>query len=60
MLASVITATVFDLLFLFTEMRVWIQDDTNNPIWGTLRPMHNFGIFCFVIIMILKVHIKNI
>lgn len=32
-----------------------MSDDPNNNIWQTLRPMHNFGVFCFALIMILKV-----
>lgn len=36
-------------------MRVWMSEDEGNGIWQTLRPMHNFGVFCFVLIMILKV-----
>lgn len=47
---------MIDLIFLFTEIRVWVSDDPSNGIWQTLRPMHNFGIFCFALIMILKVY----
>ena len=45
---------VVDFLFLITEMPVWTKEDPNNDVWQTLRPLHNFGIFCFVLINILK------
>jgi hypothetical protein len=38
-------------------MRVWLTDDPNNGIWQTLKPVHMFGIFCAVLIMLLKVPI---
>ena len=46
---------IVDFLFAITEMPVWTAFDPNNSVWQTLRPMHNFGIFCFVIINILKI-----
>jgi hypothetical protein len=45
---------------MFTEIRVWITEDPNNGIWQTLRPMHNFGIFCFSLILLLKVQKRSI
>lgn len=39
-------------------MRVWISNDDTNPVWGTLKGMHYFGIVCFAVIMIMKV--KNL
>ena len=54
-MGAIILLIVFDVIFVFTEIRVWTTDDPKNPIWHALRPMHNFGIFCWVVIMILKV-----
>lgn len=54
-MVAVIVLILIDIIFAFTELRVWVSEDPNNPIWQTLRPMHNFGIFCFSLIMILKV-----
>ena len=54
-LAATIVLLVFDLIFAFTEIRVWVSEDPNNPVWQTIRPMHNFGIFCFVLINVLKI-----
>lgn len=54
-LAGSISLILVDIIFMFTEIRVWISEDPNNGIWQTLRPMHNFGIFCFSLIMLLKV-----
>jgi hypothetical protein len=34
---------------------VWTSDDPINAVWQTIRPLHNFGIFCFVLINILKI-----
>jgi hypothetical protein len=45
---------VVDLLFLLTEIPVWNAVDPNNPVWQTIHSLHSFGIFCFVIINILK------
>jgi hypothetical protein len=39
---------------LLTEVPVWTSPDPNNPVWQTIRPLHGFGIFCFVVINILK------
>ena len=39
---------------MITELPVWTKVDPNNDVWQTLRPMHNFGIFCFIVINILK------
>jgi hypothetical protein len=33
---------------------VWTSQDPNNSVWQTIRPLHGFGILCFVIINILK------
>ncbi len=46
---------VFDFIFIFTEMRLWTQVDAGNAVWDTIRPLHGFGIFCFVVINILKI-----
>jgi hypothetical protein len=46
---------VFDLIFCLTEFSVWTSIDIGNPVWQTIRPLHNFGIFCFVLINILKI-----
>ena len=43
-----------DLLFLLTEIPVWTTEDKSNPVWQTIRPLHGFGIFCFVLINIFK------
>jgi hypothetical protein len=45
---------VVDLLFLLVEIPVWTSTDPNNPVWQTIRSLHGFGIFCFVVINILK------
>ncbi len=45
---------VFDIIFVFTEIRVWGQVDDKNPVWQTIKPLHGFGIFCFVVINCLK------
>ena len=44
---------LFDFIYIFTEMRLWGQSDSGNPVWDTIRPLHGFGIFCFVVINIL-------
>jgi hypothetical protein len=54
-MGTLIVLFVFDLVFIFTEIRVWTSTDSNNPIWQTIRPLHNFGIFCFILINILKI-----
>lgn len=54
-MAALVLATVFDFIFIFTEIRVWMQNIPSNPVWGQLRPMHNFGLFCFICINILKI-----
>jgi hypothetical protein len=46
---------IVDLLFALTEIPVWTSLDNLNEVWQTMRPLHNFGIFCFVIINILKI-----
>jgi hypothetical protein len=53
-LGAVAISIIFDILFAIIEIPVWTKFDQGNPIWQTLRGMHNFGIFTFVIIMILK------
>lgn len=45
---------IVDLLFLLVEIPVWTSTDPNNPVWQTIRSLHGFGIFCFVVINILK------
>lgn len=45
---------IVDLLFLLTEIPVWTSIDPNNPVWQTIHSLHSFGIFCFVVINILK------
>jgi hypothetical protein len=45
---------VFDVLFAIVEISAWTTYDEGNPVWQTLRPLHNFGIFCFAVILILK------
>ena len=56
-MASVILLFIIDLIFAFTEIGVWLSNDPKNPIWATLRSMHNFGVFCFSVILALKVKI---
>lgn len=46
---------MFDAIFLFTEIRVWINFNKTDPVWQALKPIHGFGIFCFALINILKV-----
>lgn len=53
--AGVAVLIIVDIIFAFTEIRVWVSEDPGNPVWQTLRPMHNFGIFCYALIMLLKV-----
>lgn len=45
---------IVDLLFVLTEVPVWTSNDPNNQVWQTIRPLHGFGIFCFVLINIFK------
>lgn len=52
---AIIMLFVIDFLFAITEMPVWTGDDPINPVWQTIRPLHNFGIFCFVVINLLKI-----
>lgn len=59
-LASLILLIIFDIIFAFVEIRVWVTDDPQNAVWQTIRPLHNFGIFCYSLIMILKVNICKI
>lgn len=54
-MGTLIVLFVFDIIFIFTEIRVWTSTDSSNPIWQTMRPLHNFGIFCFFLINILKI-----
>jgi hypothetical protein len=54
-MGTLIALFIFDLIFLFTEISVWTSTDSSNPVWQTIRPLHNFGIFCFVLINILKI-----
>lgn len=54
-MGTLIALFIFDLIFLFTEIPTWTSNDSSNPVWQTLRPMHNFGIFCFIVINILKI-----
>lgn len=49
---------IIDIIFLLTEIRVWLSEDPGNDTWQKLRPMHNFGLFCWIVIMILKVNKK--
>ena len=52
---AVILLFVVDFLFAVIEFPVWTAFDANNSVWQELRPMHNFGIFLFVVINILKI-----
>ena len=36
-------------------MPIWTATDPTNAVWQELRPMHNFGIFLFCVINILKI-----
>lgn len=53
-LAAVGVSIVFDILFAIVEIPAWTAFDVGNPVWQTLKGMHNFGIFCYVIILLLK------
>jgi hypothetical protein len=46
---------IVDIIFALAELPVWTAFDPANAVWQTLRPMHNFGIFCFVVINLLKI-----
>jgi hypothetical protein len=46
---------IVDLLFILTEVPVWLAEDPSNPVWQTIRPLHGFGIFCYVVIYVLKI-----
>ena len=52
---AVILLFVVDFLFAVIEFPVWTAVDPNNSVWQELRAMHNFGIFLFVVINILKI-----
>lgn len=54
-MATLIVLFIFDIIFLFTEISVWTSTDSANPVWQTMRPLHNFGIVCFIVINILKI-----
>jgi hypothetical protein len=53
--ACIILLFAIDLIFAVSEIPVWTSFDADNPVWQTIRPMHNFGIFCFVVINLLKI-----
>lgn len=53
-LAAVGISIIFDILFAIVEIPAWSKYDEGNPVWQTLSGMHNFGIFCFVLILLLK------
>lgn len=52
---AVIILFVVDFLFAVTEIPVWTSTDNLNSVWQTIRPLHNFGIFCYVLINLLKI-----
>jgi hypothetical protein len=54
-MGTLVALFIFDLIFVFTEISTWTSNDSTNPVWQTLRPMHNFGIFCLIVINILKI-----
>ncbi len=54
-MGTLVVLFMFDLIFLFTEISAWTSTDSTNPVWQTIRPMHNFGIFCFILINLLKI-----
>jgi hypothetical protein len=53
-LAATGLSLIFDVLFAIIEIPAWTAYDEGNQVWQTLRGMHNFGIFCYVLILILK------
>ena len=55
MMVGVILLFVFDVIFLLTEVHLWLEVDPENETWQMLKPMHVFGIVCFGVINILKV-----
>lgn len=54
-MGTLIVVTVFDLIFIFTEIRIWGETDPKNSVWNAIKPMHGFGVFCFIVINILKI-----
>ena len=55
MMAALALSALFDFIFIFTQLQLWMQTIPTNPIWQQLRPMHVFGIVCFCVINILKI-----
>lgn len=54
-MGTLIVLTIFDFIFIFTEIRVWGDNDPKNSVWNSLKPMHGFGVFCFIVINLLKI-----
>jgi hypothetical protein len=53
-LAAVAISLIFDILFAIVEIPAWSKYDEGNSVWQTLKGIHSFGIFCFVVILLLK------
>ena len=43
-----------DIIFAIVEIPAWTTVDQGNNVWQTIRGMHNFGIFCYVVNLLLK------
>jgi hypothetical protein len=54
-MGTLVILFIFDLIFLLTQFSVWTSVDEGNPVWQTIRPLHNFGIVCYVAINVLKI-----
>ncbi len=55
MMGTLILLLVFDFIFIFVEIRVWNTEDLNNTAWMSIKSMHGFGTFCFILINLLKI-----
>ena len=55
MMGVLALACLFDFIFIFTQLQLWMQTIPSNPVWQQLRSMHVFGILCFVVINLLKI-----
>lgn len=54
-MGTLIVLAIFDFIFIFTEIRTWGENDPKNSVWNAIKPMHGFGVFCFIVINILKI-----